>query len=58
MLEAGIMLALAIVLGEFVKYSMPMGGSVTLGGMALLFLPSGGAGKRFDCRAVFGMLDS
>jgi thiamine transporter len=60
LVEAGIMLALAIVLGEFVKiFEMPMGGSVTLGGMAPLFLFAirWGGKNGLTVGAVFGMLD-
>lgn len=38
LVEAGMMIALAVVLGEFVKlFKMPMGGSVTLGAMVPIF---------------------
>jgi thiamine transporter len=38
LVEASMMIALAVVLGEFVKlFKMPMGGSVTLGAMVPLF---------------------
>ena len=39
LVEAGMMIALAVILGELiVLFKMPMGGSVTLGGMVPLFI--------------------
>lgn len=58
--EAGMTLALAIILSEFVKlFKMPMGGSVTLGGMVPLFLFAfrWGGKKGMLVGAVFGILD-
>ena len=58
--EAGMSLALAIILGEFVKlFKMPMGGSVTLGGMVPLFLFAfrWGGKKGMLIGAVYGILD-
>lgn len=60
MVEAGMMIALAIVLSEFVRlFKMPMGGSVTLGGMVPLFLFSfrWGWKKGLLVGAVYGILD-
>lgn len=58
--EAGMTLALAVILSEFVKlFEMPMGGSVTLGGMVPLFLFAfrWGGKKGMLVGAVFGILD-
>ncbi len=58
--EAGMTLALSIILSEFVKlFKMPMGGSVTLGGMVPLFLFAfrWGGKKGMLVGAVFGLLD-
>lgn len=60
LVEASMMLALAVVLGEFVKlFKMPMGGSVTLGGMVPLFLFAfrWGGKKGLLVGAVYGILD-
>lgn len=60
LVEASMMLALAIILGEFVKlFKMPMGGSVTLGGMVPLFLFAfrWGGIKGLMVGAVYGILD-
>lgn len=60
LLEGSMMLTLAIILGEFVKlFKMPMGGSVTLGGMVPLFLFSfrWGGRKGLLVGAVYGILD-
>lgn len=60
LVEASMMLALAIILGEFVKlFKMPMGGSVTLGGMVPLFLFAfrWGGKKGLLVGAVYGVLD-
>lgn len=60
LVEASMMLALAIILGEFVKlFKMPMGGSVTLGGMVPLFLFAfrWGGKKGLLVGAVYGILD-
>jgi len=60
LMEAGMMLALAIILNEFVKlFKMPMGGSVTLGGMVPLFLFSfrWGWKKGLLVGAVYGILE-
>jgi thiamine transporter len=60
LVEAGIMLALSIVLGEFVKiFEMPMGGSVTLGGMVPLFLFTirWGGRRGLIVGAVYGIID-
>jgi len=54
------MLALAVILGEFVVlFKMPMGGSVTLGGMVPLFLFAfrWGGKKGLFVGAVYGILD-
>ncbi len=58
--EAGMMLALAIILGEFVKlFKMPMGGSVSLGGMVPLFIFAfrWGGKKGILVSAIYGILD-
>ncbi len=60
LVEASMMLALAVILGEFVVlFKMPMGGSVTLGGMAPLFLFAfrWGGKKGLLVGAVYGILD-
>lgn len=60
LVEASMMLALAIILGEFVVlFKMPMGGSVTLGGMVPLFLFAfrWGGKKGLLVGAVYGILD-
>jgi thiamine transporter len=60
LVEAGVMLAMAIVLSEFVKlFKMPMGGSVTLGGMVPLFIFAfrWGGKKGMLVGAVYGILD-
>ena len=58
--EAGIMLAMAVILSEFVKpFEMPQGGSVTLGGMVPIFIFAfrWGGKKGLLVGAVFGILD-
>ncbi|HOA55108.1 MAG: energy-coupled thiamine transporter ThiT [Acetivibrionales bacterium] len=60
LVEAGMMIALAVILGEFVKiFEMPMGGSVTLGGMVPLFLFAfrWGGKQGMIAGAVYGLLD-
>ncbi|NLK87754.1 MAG: energy-coupled thiamine transporter ThiT [Clostridiaceae bacterium] len=60
LVEAGIMLAMAVVLSEFVKlFKMPMGGSVTLGGMVPIFIFAfrWGGKKGLLVGAVYGILD-
>ncbi len=60
LVEASMMLALAVILGEFVVlFKMPMGGSVTLGGMVPLFLFAfrWGGKKGLLVGAVYGILD-
>lgn len=60
LVEASMMLALAVILGEFVVlFKMPMGGSVTLGGMVPLFLFAfrWGGRKGLLVGAVYGILD-
>ncbi len=60
LVEAGVMLAMAIVLSEFVKlFKMPMGGSVTLGGMVPIFIFAlrWGGKKGLLVGAVYGILD-
>jgi thiamine transporter len=60
LVEAGVMLAMAIVLSEFVKlFEMPMGGSVTLGGMVPIFIFAfrWGGKKGLLVGAVYGLLD-
>lgn len=60
LVEAGMMIALAIILGEYVKlFKMPMGGSVTLGGMVPLFIFAfrWGGKKGILVGAVYGILD-
>lgn len=60
LVEAGMMLALSVILGEFVKiFEMPMGGSVTLGGMVPLFLFAfrWGGKQGMIAGAVYGLLD-
>lgn len=60
LVEAGMMIALAVILGEFVKlFKMPMGGSVTLGGMVPLFLFAfrWGGKQGMVAGAVYGLLD-
>lgn len=60
LVEAGVMLAMAIVLSEFVKlFEMPMGGSVTLGGMVPIFIFAfrWGGKKGLLVGAVYGILD-
>lgn len=58
--EAGMMIALAIILGEYIKlFKMPMGGSVTLGGMVPLFIFAfrWGGKKGILVGAIYGILD-
>ncbi len=60
LVEASMMIALSVILGEFVKiFEMPMGGSVTLGGMVPLFLFAfrWGGKQGMIAGAVYGMLD-
>lgn len=60
LVEAGMMIALSIILGEFVKlFEMPMGGSVTLGGMVPLFIFAfrWGGKPGMVAGAVYGLLD-
>ena len=60
LVEAGMMIALAIILGEYVKlFKMPMGGSVTLGGMVPLFVFAfrWGGKRGILVGAVYGILD-
>jgi len=60
LVEAGMMIALAIILGEYVKlFKMPMGGSVTLGGMVPLFIFAfrWGGKKGILVGAIYGILD-
>jgi len=60
LVEAGMMIALSVILGEFVKlFKMPMGGSVSLGGMVPLFLFAfrWGGKQGMIAGAVYGMLD-
>lgn len=60
LVEAGMMIALAIILGEYVKlFEMPMGGSVTLGGMVPLFIFTfrWGWKKGILAGAIYGILD-
>jgi len=60
LVEASMMLALAVILGEFVVlFKMPMGGSVTLGGMVplLLFAFRWGGRKGMLVGAIYGILD-
>lgn len=60
LVEGSLMIALSVVLGEFVKlFEMPMGGSVTAGAMVPLFLFAyrwGGKHGIFAC-TVYGILD-
>jgi thiamine transporter len=58
--EAGIMLAMAVVLSEFVKiFELSYGGSVTLGGMVPIFIFAfrWGGKKGMLVGAVYGILD-
>lgn len=60
LVEAGMMLALSIILGQFVKlFKMPMGGSVTLGSMVPLFIFAfrWGGKKGIMVGAIYGILD-
>jgi thiamine transporter len=60
LVEAGVMLAMAVILSEFVKlFEMPMGGSVTLGGMVPIFIFAfrWGGKKGLLVGAVYGILD-
>lgn len=60
LVEAGMMIALSVILGEFIKlFEMPMGGSVTLGGMVPLFVFAfrWGGKKGMVAGAVYGLLD-
>ena len=60
LVEGSMMIGLAIVLSEFVKIlKMPMGGSVTLGGMAPLFLFAyrWGGKQGIFAGIIFGILD-
>ena len=60
LVEGGLMVGLAVVLGEFVKlFEMPMGGSVTAGSMVPLFLYAyrWGAKQGIFAGIVYGILD-
>ncbi|HEX2944473.1 MAG TPA: energy-coupled thiamine transporter ThiT [Clostridia bacterium] len=60
LVEAGMMIALAIILGEYVwLFKMPLGGTVTLGGMVPLFIFSfrWGWKKGILVGAIYGILD-
>jgi thiamine transporter len=60
LVEAGMMIALAVILGELiVLFKMPMGGSVTLGGMVPLFIFAyrWGGKHGMNAGAVYGLLD-
>ena len=60
LVEAGMMIAMAVILGEFVKlFEMPMGGSVTLGGMVPLFVFAyrWGGKQGMIAGAVYGLMD-
>lgn len=57
--EAGVMLALAFVLGRIALFKMPQGGSITAGQMIplIIFAIRYGAGPGIMVGAVYGILD-
>jgi thiamine transporter len=58
--EASMMIALSIILSEFIKvFKMPMGGSITAGGMVPLFIFAYRWGGKYGMLigAVYGVLD-
>lgn len=60
LVEGGLMVALAFVLGEIKLFQMPQGGSVTLGIMIPIFLFSlrHGAGAGIFCGVVLGLIEA
>lgn len=56
--EAGLMIALAIILSQLTIFTMPQAGSISLGGMVpiMLFALRWGAGRGMFVGAVFGLL--
>lgn len=60
LIEAGVMIALAVILNQIKVFQMPNGGSITLGGYLPLFIFAirWGGLPGILCAAVYGVLDA